>query len=149
MSTQIGSLPLTGQITPVVEESMLVMLNRNLTKALSIEAILSYPHDEEIGKKKVRITIHTTMRPGEYWSKTTSVGSKSSTFSEKDLAGLGRTQNYLWDKVIIPKAWILFGELEGPKKIPIVIIFSFTFNFGAYSFKKETESHQDFNPQLN
>lgn len=149
---QTGSLPVTGKITFDFSEQALMLVAKGLSNQLAIRAIISFPDQPSTTDKHIGVVV-TKVRPAG----TMRVDSKSiftETFFSTILEGgqkyaFGRVRDYLHNQILIKMGWLLIGYLEGPKKIPIMILYIPLLGFGTYSFKKDCESMEEFNARLN
>ncbi len=146
---QKGTLPLTGQVTVAIDDPRLELLRSGLITEIRMEGIFSFPHDTSLSHKKVRLCIVHAHPPGGHVANSVVRNSQSDFLSVETVNGIARGMRYLTDKVFIPRSWLLFGFLDGEKKIPIIIVYCPLFQFGVYSFKREEEKLAAFNPQLN
>lgn len=146
---QKGTLPTTGQIELVIDEEQLKMLERGLINEIRTSAIISFPDQPTVSKKKIYFTINFSHSPGTHQSITQTVSSNSTFLNNNTVTGLSRARNYMVDQLITRNSWLLFGELEGENRIPMIILLSISLNIATYSFKKRDEELKEFNPHLN
>jgi hypothetical protein len=146
---QKGSLPLTGQIIFDFDESQIRLITRNLVSKITISAIISFPDKPETAKKKIEVTIVKAQDPAKINSESILKKAESNFLPPETLHGVCRAQGYLFDNIISKNCWLLFGFLEGPKQIPITIVFYTTIKIGVYSFKKPEETGKEFGMSLN
>jgi hypothetical protein len=144
-----GPLPNQGQIDFELNEVQLDMLEKGLISTLPMEAIVSYPENPELGKKKIRLTIEAAYSPGLFIPISISTKAVSNILNGKTADGLSRCLDYFMDKIIAPKSWVLMGKTQGDDPVPIIIMFNPILKLGTYSFKKKEESMESFNPQNN
>ena len=147
--TQRGPLPNTGQINFELNETQLDMLMKGLINSFPMEAIVSYPENPSLGKKKLRLIIEVAYSPGLFIAVTQTGKTLSNLLNKKVADGLSRSCDYFMDNIIAPNSWVLMGRLQGDDPVPIIILFNPTMNLGTYSFKKKEETMREFNPQNN
>lgn len=149
---QTGSLPLSGKITFDFSEEALMLVAKTLSKQLPIRATISFPDNPSVTAKIINITVTEAYPPG-----TVSIHSKSipthNFFSDIFNIGdnryaFGRVRDYLHNQILIKMGWILIGH-HGTKKIPIMVLYVPAIHVGAYSFKKDSETEEEFKAQLN
>lgn len=147
---QKGTLPIVGQIEIEFDESQWDMLYKRLINEFLTEAIILFPDQPSVSKKKIRVVINRAVKPGTFISTTrTGSGEISNYLDQPTTTGLARAQYYFMDNLVARNSWMLFSKLQGDNPVPIIILFNPILNLGTYSFKKKEEGMKDFNPQNN
>ena len=150
MAVQHGPLPTTGQIVFQFDPAQASMLSRGLISSFLIKATISFPDQPEITAKIIEVSIKKAIDgQSTDWSTRTSSFLTDITDATDATTGIVRAKNYLMDQIMHKNSWLLFGNLEGPNKNPIVIMFYTIGNIGTYSLKRKEEVWKPFDPQLN
>jgi hypothetical protein len=148
---QKGTFPSTGMISFESQIEQLELLSKGLIRSFPMEAIVSHPDNPEFGKRKLRLIIENAFPPKLLKTKITTDSklNTQSVFSKSSTSGILRAGAYFFEKVVFPDCWVIFGTIQGGKPIQIIILLSLKFDMATYSLKKEDETEQDFNAQLN
>jgi|GEM_PF-1786901 len=150
--TQTGSLPLSGKITFNFSEEAFTLVTKKLSRQILVRATISFPDTPSVTPKIINVTVTDAHPPGSVSVHSRSIPKWdffSDFFATDQKYAFGRVHDYLHNQILIKMGWLLMGFLDGAKKIPIMILYVPAIHAGAYSFKKDSETEEEFKAQLN
>lgn len=137
-----GKIPPTGNIKLETGEEHWSMLVRGLVNELQISGVLE---NEPNRRVRIRILIKEIYSPEQLRTKTVCL--TRGTFDAASSNGINRINEHV-SNLLDSKKWIMFGEIQGEKTVPIVLVHYCLIDMSFYAQKTNEESHQNFFPTM-
>ena len=140
-----AGLPIEGLLDMRFEKDVLMLLRNKLCKQLEVDIFIHLPLKDTKAKLKVRLTY--VEAPGD------SVTYADTTLSHTDYEDIAKATGFMRADHVMgnelrKKMWWLYGTTYGPNERPICISI-LPDVISSYSFKREDEELQNFNPLWN